>query len=158
MKPVSSIFRYTIIFCIVFILGACVGPPTPDRGLTPNIPEVYNGNLIFSYVLLGDGYSKKNVYPLDFNQDTTVTGYTAFLIVSEVKQSLRNSSSVELVSATSSAMDTSITFRSNVETYFNRVTQFPEQLPDSVIFNFTSFTGLLEFILIRDENGSTDPN
>lgn len=133
------------IFLAVVLLSGCVGPPDYADGLIENKPAIVNDTDYFSLSLLGDKYDASD----DWNLLMDLTEDDRILITTVVKDVVASSDSTYLymINDQSDTVFTAGIFSDLISG--NEIDVIELGLPKKVVLICNSFTGRIEFQLIK---------
>ena len=133
------------IFLAVVLLSGCVGPPDYADGLIENKPAIVNDTDYFSLSLLGDKYDASD----DWNLLMDLTEDDRILVTTVVKDVVASSDSTYLymINDQSDTVFTAGIFSDLISG--NEIDVVELGLPKKVVLNCNSFTGRIEFQLIK---------
>ena len=133
------------IFLAVVLLSGCVGPPDYADGLIENKPAIVNDTDYFSLSLLGDKYDASD----DWNLLMDLTEDDRILVTTVVKDVVASSDSTYLymINDQSDTVFTAGIFSDLISGNEIDVVEFG--LPKKVVLICNSFTGRIEFQLIK---------
>ena len=133
------------IFLAVVLLNGCVGPPDYADGLIENKPAIVNDTDYFSLSLLGDKYDASD----DWNLLMDLTEDDRILVTTVVKDVVASSDSTYLymINDQSDTVFTAGIFSDLISG--NEIDVIELGLPKKVVLICNSFTGRIEFQLIK---------
>tara|TARA_B100000212_G_C27316533_1_gene508167 strand:+ start:704 stop:1120 length:417 start_codon:yes stop_codon:yes gene_type:complete len=133
------------IFLAVVLLSGCVGPPDYADGLIENKPAIVNDTDYFSLSLLGDKYDASD----DWNLLMDLTEDDRILVTTVVKDVVASSDSTYLymINDQSDTVFTAGIFSDLISG--NEIDVIELGLPKKVVLICNSFTGRIEFQLIK---------
>lgn len=133
------------IFLAVVLLSGCVGPPDYADGLIENKPAIVNDTDYFSLSLLGDKYDVSD----DWNLLMDLTEDDRILVTTVVKDVVASSDSTYLymINDQSDTVFTAGIFSDLISG--NEIDVIELGLPKKVVLICNSFTGRIEFQLIK---------
>ena len=133
------------IFLAVVLLSGCVGPPDYADGLIENKPAIVNDTDYFSLSLLGDKYDASD----DWNLLMDLTEDDRILVTTVVKDVVASSDSTYLymINDQSDTVFTAGIFSDLISG--NEIDVIEIGLPKKVVLICNSFTGRIEFQLIK---------
>ncbi len=133
------------IFLAVVLLSGCVGPPDYADGLIENKPAIVNDTDYFSLSLLGDKYDASD----DWNLLMDLTEDDRILVTTVVKDVVASSDSTYLymINDQSDTVFTAGIFSDLISG--NEIDVVELGLPKKVVLICNSFTGRIEFQLIK---------
>ena len=133
------------IFLVVVLLSGCVGPPDYADGLIENKPAIVNDTDYFSLSLLGDKYDASD----DWNLLMDLTEDDRILVTTVVKDVVASSDSTYLymINDQSDTVFTAGIFSDLISA--NEIDVIELGLPKKVVLICNSFTGRIEFQLIK---------
>lgn len=133
------------IFLAVVLLSGCVGPPDYADGLIENKPAIVNDTDYFSLSLLGDKYDASD----DWNLLMDLTEDNRILVTTVVKDVVASSDSTYLymINDQSDTVFTAGIFSDLISG--NEIDVIELGLPKKVVLICNSFTGRIEFQLIK---------
>ena len=133
------------IFLAVMLLSGCVGPPDYADGLIENKPAIVNDTDYFSLSLLGDKYDASD----DWNLLMDLTEDDRILVTTVVKDVVASSDSTYLymINDQSDTVFTTGIFSDLISG--NEIDVIELGLPKKVVLICNSFTGRIEFQLIK---------
>lgn len=133
------------IFLAVVLLSGCVGPPDYADGLIENKPAIVNDTDYFSLSLLGDKYDAS----YDWNLLMDLTEDDRILVTTVVKDVVASSDSTYLyiINDQSDTVFTAGIFSDLISG--NEIDVIELGLPKKVVLICNSFTGRIEFQLIK---------
>ncbi len=133
------------IFLAVVLLSGCVGPPDYADGLIENKPAIVNDTDYFSLSLLGDKYDASD----DWNLLMDLTEDDRILVTTVVKDVVASSDSTYLymINDQSDTVFTAGIFSDLISG--NEIDVIELGLPKKVVLVCNSFTGRIEFQLIK---------
>lgn len=133
------------IFLAVMLLSGCVGPPDYADGLIENKPAIVNDTDYFSLSLLGDKYDASD----DWNLLMDLTEDDRILVTTVVKDVVASSDSTYLymINDQSDTVFTAGIFSDLISG--NEIDVIELGLPKKVVLICNSFTGRIEFQLIK---------
>ena len=133
------------IFLAVVLLSGCVGPPDYADGLIENKPAIVNDTDYFSLSLLGDKYDASD----DWNLLMDLTEDDRILVTTVVKGVVASSDSTYLymINDQSDTVFTAGIFSDLISG--NEIDVIELGLPKKVVLICNSFTGRIEFQLIK---------
>ena len=133
------------IFLAVVLLSGCVGPPDYADGLIENKPAIVNDTDYFSLSLLGDKYDVSD----DWNLLMDLTEDDRILVTTVVKDVVASSDSTYLymINDQSDTVFTAGIFSDLISG--NEIDVVELGLPKKVVLICNSFTGRIEFQLIK---------
>ena len=133
------------ILLAVVLLSGCVGPPDYADGLIENKPAIVNDTDYFSLSLLGDKYDASD----DWNLLMDLTEDDRILVTTVVKDVVASSDStyLYLINDQSDTVFTAGIFSDLISG--NEIDVIELGLPKKVVLICNSFTGRIEFQLIK---------
>lgn len=133
------------ILLAVVLLSGCVGPPDYADGLIENKPAIVNDTDYFSLSLLGDKYDASD----DWNLLMDLTEDDRILVTTVVKDVVASSDSTYLymINDQSDTVFTAGIFSDLISG--NEIDVIELGLPKKVVLICNSFTGRIEFQLIK---------
>ena len=133
------------ILLAVVLLSGCVGPPDYADGLIENKPAIVNDTDYFSLSLLGDKYDASD----DWNLLMDLTEDNRILVTTVVKDVVASSDSTYLymINDQSDTVFTAGIFSDLISG--NEIDVIELGLPKKVVLICNSFTGRIEFQLIK---------
>ena len=136
--------KYIFLVAVVLLSG-CVGPPDYADGLIENKPAIVNDTDYFSLSLLGDKYDASD----DWNLLMDLTEDDRILVTTVVKDVVASSDSTYLymINDQSDTVFTAGIFSDLISGNEIDVVEFG--LPKKVVLICNSFTGRIEFQLIK---------
>ena len=136
--------KYIFLVAVVLLSG-CVGPPDYADGLIENKPAIVNDTDYFSLSLLGDKYDASD----DWNLLMDLTEDDRILVTTVVKDVVASSDSTYLymINDQSDTVFTAGIFSDLISG--NEIDVIELGLPKKVVLICNSFTGRIEFQLIK---------